>query len=236
MASSNPVLYAIQNLQSGRNSGVFSAVRSVQKANANTMGVMEEIASIAPQVQVAQEGLNSRKPTYDALIESLQAQVPAVAQGKGAAYASARGDQATVDYYTGLLQQDTKYNGTYQKLRGEAQAKVEAKISPWLQQEAAIKQQQADGYTAYVGDSKAVMDSLAEKKTRLASSGYLAFAAPDEDTATPSPTGDSLASTDLYSDSLATQMGAKKAEQQATPDAPEEDILSGVMQSSLYSR
>lgn len=89
-------------------------------------------------------------------------------------------------------------------------------------------------YETYAGAADQVRAKYEADRNAMTGLGHLAYAGPDETTASPSPTtAQQLGATDLYSQDLEAQVLGRKQRMQ---EAPEEDIMSGVLQSSLYRR
>lgn len=126
-----------------------------------------------------------------------------------------------------------QYHADYKAQVDATNAEAKGSYDSYLAAVEDAKTKQAAGFEVYAGEAKRVQDKLTSDQAGIESLGYLATKAPTDSASPPPSTGVTLAATDLYSGDLNQQMLGKKAAQQA---GPEDDIVSGLMQSSLYSR
>lgn len=96
--------------------------------------------------------------------------------------------------------------------------------------------QQRAGYDTYAGAENAVKTRFNQERNAIEGLGYLAQAAPTENSLSPSASSD-LSEADIYSEDIATLMQGRKQQAQSTKaTSPEDDLITGAMQSSLYSK
>jgi hypothetical protein len=96
--------------------------------------------------------------------------------------------------------------------------------------------QQQEGYQAYVGQENTLRDRFNTERNAIEGLGYLAQAAPTLDMISPSASS-AQDQPDIYSTDIANLMqGRKQLAQSTRATSPEDDLLTGAMQSSIYSR
>lgn len=96
---------------------------------------------------------------------------------------------------------------------------------------------QKASYTDTFGQLDKVQTEFKDRRASIEGLGYLAQKSIAPDAVSPDvSTGATLAATDLYSNDLAAQISGRQKSLQATPDAPEDDLVTGALQSSLYSK
>lgn len=146
----------------------------------------------------------------------------------------ALGDQKTLPpQFEALNATGKQYHTDYTNIVNQTNAEAKGSYDAYLAEVEAAKTKQAAGYETYAGEATRITNKLKSDQAGIESLGYLATKGPSDSASPPVSTGETLAATDLYSGDLNQQMLGKKAAQQA---GPEEDIVSGLMQSSLYSR
>lgn len=98
--------------------------------------------------------------------------------------------------------------------------------------------QQQEGYQAYVGQENTLRDRFNTERNAIEGLGYLAQAAPTADPNAISPSASSAQDQpDIYSEDIANLMQGRKQLAQSTRAAsPEDDLVTGAMQNSIYSR
>lgn len=251
--SKNPVLYNIENLQRGRSTGVFSGVRSTQQLSDAALARTAEANAYSARLDSARIGTEDRKVVYDTTLSDLIGKTTAAKE----VY-----DKDTTAFTEVFPDLQRKLANTSQRIivgfnwNGTSFSPMYGTNPEWLKAQKAYdsakdaQYKRTESYNSLVNTSKATAESAFEtyagKESRILKEfqakqaerdpqGYLAYEAPAETDVSPTVTGETLADTELYSDTLASEMLGKKQQLQ-TQAQPEEDILSGVLQSSLYSR
>lgn len=125
----------------------------------------------------------------------------------------------------------------YSAAATSAQSQLEAAYKDYTGTAASATSQASTAYEAAYGEQNRLTEAFKQKQQELDSLGYLAFAGPSADSASPAlSTGASLAETDLYSDELESTMLGRKQLAQQTLGSPEDDLVTGALQSSMYSK
>lgn len=211
----NPVLYNIANLQSGRGTGAFRGVRVAPELRNTEIPTFDSKRADELLTQ-----LNTKRDAFKTSYDPLKATYDAIP------------DQiATADYYLNKL---SVGSGTWWNWKTKRNILVDqaSKLSPQL---SSLSSQYQSSIAPLQTERTSMRDTYKNAASRV---DHLAFAAPDSESAGASPTiseGASLAATDLYSDTLESEVIGRKQIAQTTSE-PEDDLVSGAVESSIYSR
>jgi hypothetical protein len=239
----NPVLYAIQNLQQGKSTGAFRGVRSSPELADSAVSRIDLNSEYSEKFGDVLRGSGERRKVYETELEKLIASSNTLKTNYGNESAYSR-DTALPGLYRELWKNEGwgisyRNNPGWFKYKDRIRTEERNQRNRTLSYNTSITNNKsaADAqYEIYTGAADRLNAEYKTKETAMDKSGYLAFAAPDEEAVSPSTTGETLASTDLYSDSLEAQMIDRKQQIQKSGTTPDEDILTGMMQSSLYQR
>lgn len=209
----NPVLYNIANLQSGRGTGSFRGVKVAPELRNTEFAQFDKAASDTLLSQ-----LNAMKSDYSiqrAADDARYAALPGLWTESGRLYDSFKPGTKARTFYA--AQRDA-YQAEYKALP----SLINTRLS-----------QYKTALTPLQTQRESLIGSYADE-TRKAD--HLAFASPSSENASPTISeGASLAATDLYSDTLESEVIGRKQLAQTTSE-PEDDLVSGMVESSIYSR
>lgn len=209
----NPVLYNIANLQSGKSTGAFRGVRAAPALRNTELPTFD-----SAKADSLLESLNSMKSKYAETRNAQDARYAALPGLWAADYAEADNYKPGTKYRSFLYDRAGGYQYEWKQLP----AQINAGFSAYQTSLAPLQSERTSMIDSYK-DAAGKVD-------------HLAFASPSASDSPASPTqGASLAATDLYSDDLETAITGRKQEQLQLPE-PEDDVVTGAMQSSIYSR
>lgn len=209
----NPVLYAINNLVSGRGTGVFRGVQvAPQLAN------LRERAASIPGVTPLAETFGADLEATKSLINQL---VTTAARSNTTSQALALSNLEKGAAYWYKAAETSNKGPTRDRIRelGDLSASY------------ASAKTTLDASRAQVAKYNAEVEA---RNKAINESGFLALAGPTANTVSPPVTaGQSLSATDLYTGNIESQMLGRK---QASELIPEDDVVTGALQSSIYGR